>query len=143
VVVGDGFHNLIHGMIVGIAFSVCSGSTTGWVTTAAILVHEAPQEIIEFVILVYAGLSVWRAILFNFRSSMTSFFGVIAILALSGEISEQARALMLAFGAGSWLYCLHRTHSFNRWSRHSPKQDDQNVSRHYWCHPYWSAELVP
>jgi len=99
IVVGDGFHNLVDGMIIGTAFTLCSG-TTGWVTTAAVLAHEVPQEIIDFMILVHAGLSVWKALFFNFLSSLTSFIGVITVLALSGDISEDARGYMLAFGAG-------------------------------------------
>jgi len=104
IIVGDGFHNMVDGMIIGFAFSLCSNNTTGWVTTTAVLAHELPQELVDFIVLIRAGLPPWKALFLNFLSSITSFLGVIIVLSLSGSVDEATRGYMLAYGAGFLAY---------------------------------------
>ena len=65
--VGDGVHNLIDGILVAASYAVAI--PIGIATTIAVLLHEIPQEIGDFAILVYGGLSVRKVLLFNFASA--------------------------------------------------------------------------
>ena len=64
--VGDGFHNLLDGMMVAASFM--TDFSLGIVTVIAVLIHEIPQEIGDFSILVYGGFSKTKALFFNFAS---------------------------------------------------------------------------
>eukprot|EP00961_Rhodomonas_salina_P293674 3933935-Rhodomonas_salina.4 len=57
IVFGDLFHNFFDGVIIATGFRVC-GHQMGWTLTAASIVHEIPQEISDFVILIQCGLCV-------------------------------------------------------------------------------------
>lgn len=104
IIIGDGIHNLVDGMILGIAFSACPSSPIGWITLAAVLAHELPQELVDFMVLVRAGLSYQKALFFNFCSSLTAVLGAIIVLSLNASISESAQAYLLAYGTGFLAY---------------------------------------
>jgi zinc transporter ZupT len=104
VVIGDGFHNLTDGILIGIAFMACQGDGLGWIVTAAILAHEVPQELVDFVVLVRAGLSVKMALLANFGSSLMGFIGVILVLTLQDSLSLTSQAYLLCYGSGFLAY---------------------------------------
>lgn len=101
VLVGDGIHNLIDGIIITASYIV--SFPLGIATTLAVIFHEIPQEIGNFGVLVHSGLSKWRALFFNFLSALTSVFGVIFTFALQGSL-EQFSALALAFAGGGFIY---------------------------------------
>ena len=69
---GDGFHNFIDGMIIAGSFLV--SPALGLSTTFAVLLHEVPQEIGDFGILIYSGFSRTKAIVFNFISVHAIFY---------------------------------------------------------------------
>lgn len=102
IVFGDAFHNLTDGFVIGVAFLYCS--STGWIVTAAILAHEIPQEMVDFIILLRAGLSIKMALLWNFLSSLSAVIGVCIVLSLGTDISQSTLGLMLIFGSGFLLY---------------------------------------
>ena len=62
--VGDAVHNFIDGLIIGGAYLASIG--LGVTTTVAVVLHEIPQEIGDFGVLLYAGIKPRRALLFNF-----------------------------------------------------------------------------
>ena len=64
---GDGLHNLIDGMIIGATYMV--SIPLGITTTLAVVLHEIPQEIGDFGVLVYGGLSTAKALAFNFLTA--------------------------------------------------------------------------
>lgn len=99
--IGDGIHNFIDGLIIGASF--LSSPEIGIATTLAVLLHEIPQEIGDFGILVYAGIKKSNALLFNFFSALLAFVGAYLALAL-GERSEELALGLLAFAAGSFIY---------------------------------------
>lgn len=70
----DGLHNLIDGMV--IAGSFLTSPAVGWATSLAVVLHEIPQEIGDFAILLKSGFSRRQALLFNFSSALTAFLGV-------------------------------------------------------------------
>ena len=70
---GDALHNVIDGMLIGASYMV--SPALGMSTTLAVLMHELPQEIGDFAVLVHGGLPVKRALLFNLLSALTAILG--------------------------------------------------------------------
>ncbi|GBG32581.1 Zinc transporter ZIP12 [Hondaea fermentalgiana] len=104
IIIGDGIHNLVDGMLIAIGFAACPTSAIGWITLASVVMHEIPQELVDFVILVRAGLSFKAALFFNFCSQLTCVVGAIIVLALNASIDETAQAYVLVYGAGFLAY---------------------------------------
>jgi len=99
--VGDGFHNLIDGMIIGASYIV--SVPLGFATTLAVVLHEIPQEIGDFGVLVYGGLSIKKALLFNFLSAATAIAGALISLVIGPLIKDYAVSL-LPVTAGGFIY---------------------------------------
>lgn len=99
--VGDGFHNLIDGMI--IAGSYLVNPALGISTTMAVILHEIPQEIGDFGILVHAGYSIRRALMFNFLSALTAVLGAILVLSV-GLKTEAVSKFLVPFTIGGFIY---------------------------------------
>mmetsp|Transcript_49936 Transcript_49936/g.117638 ORF Transcript_49936/g.117638 Transcript_49936/m.117638 type:complete len:169 (+) Transcript_49936:2-508(+) len=104
IVLGDFCHNFFDGVAIAIAFKVC-GTELGWTVTASAVVHELPQEISDFVLLTKAGLPAWKALCFNWLSSLSSVLGAIIVIPLSqGADLDLSMGLLLGIGAGFLLY---------------------------------------
>ncbi len=71
--VGDGLHNLLDGVIIAAAFFI--SPSTGIATTVAVALHEIPQEIGDFGVLIYAGLTKTKAIIYNLLSALMAVIG--------------------------------------------------------------------
>jgi zinc and cadmium transporter len=99
--ISDGFHNFIDGIIIGLSYLV--STEVGIATTIAVLLHEIPQEIGDFGVLVHAGYSKTRALFWNFISALTAFLGLGAVMLL-GTITETLTVWMLPIAAGGFLY---------------------------------------
>lgn len=99
--VGDGLHNLIDGALIAGAF--LASPSLGVATTLAVVVHEIPQEMGDFGILVHAGLKPRRALLLNLASGMAALVGAVLTLAVAEAGLGVERAL-LAFTAGGFIY---------------------------------------
>lgn len=99
--VGDAFHNFLDGIIIATSYIV--SIPLGIATTIAVLLHEIPQEIGDFGVLLYAGYSKKKALLMNFLISLTAIFGGIVGLVLSKNI-ESFSSVMLAITAGGFIY---------------------------------------
>jgi len=97
----DGLHNFLDGMI--IAASFLAGPIVGLATTVAVAFHEIPQEMGDFAILIKAGFSRWRALLFNLLSALVAVLGAIVAL-LVGSLSEDFIIIMLSLAAGGFIY---------------------------------------
>jgi zinc and cadmium transporter len=99
--VGDGVHNFVDGAIIAGAFLV--DSRLGLATTAAVALHEIPQEVGDLGVLVHAGLMPRRAVLYNLASALTAVLGAVLALALEGAVGGLERPL-LAMSAGAFIY---------------------------------------
>lgn len=97
----DATHNLIDGMLVGSAYSV--GFSVGLATTIAIVLHEIPQELGDFGVLMNAGFSRSRALVFNFLSGLLAVVGAIVSLLASNSLVSFSD-FMLPFTAGGFIY---------------------------------------
>jgi zinc and cadmium transporter len=101
ILIGDAFHNAIDGVV--IAASFLTSTELGIFVTLSVVLHEIPQELGDFGILIKSGFSRSKAFWFNVLSGATAIvFGVAAYYTL-----DSIRSLIpyaLAFSASSFLY---------------------------------------
>lgn len=97
----DSIHNITDGILIGAAWMFTP--EIGIATTAAILLHEIPQEISDFGILLQAGFSKRKALLFNFYAACTAILGTVVTL-LVGEKVEHLSIYILPVAAGGFIY---------------------------------------
>jgi zinc and cadmium transporter len=99
--VGDGFHNLLDGMIIAASYMI--SPAVGFSTTLAVLLHEIPQEIGDFGVLIHSGYTVKKALLFNFLSAVLAIFGALFVLYV-GDGSERFVSIIIPLIAGGFIY---------------------------------------
>jgi zinc and cadmium transporter len=101
VLVGDGVHNFIDGVI--IAGSYMISTEVGLATTLAVVLHEIPQEVGNFGVLIHAGYSKAKALWLNLISALTAILGAMTAILLGNAIQEFALWL-LPLTAGGFIY---------------------------------------
>jgi zinc and cadmium transporter len=99
--VGDAVHNLIDGAL--IAGSFLLSVPAGIATTIAVILHEIPQEMGDFGVLLHAGMKPGRALVFNFLSALTSVVGACLVLAL-GVGEGKIESAIIPITIGGFLY---------------------------------------
>ena len=101
IMIGDTFHNFVDGILIAAAFMV--DIKLGAVTAIAIIAHEIPQEVGDFLILLHSGYSKRQALFFNLLSSFATVVGALlayfALQSLQGFIPY-----ILGLAAASMLY---------------------------------------
>lgn len=101
ITVGDTFHNFVDGIIIAGAFLV--DFRLGVVTALAIIAHEIPQEIGDFLILLHSGYSRAQALLLNLLTGVATMVGaLVGYYALS--MLEGWTPVLLGLAAASMLY---------------------------------------
>ncbi|NWG87756.1 MAG: ZIP family metal transporter [Hydrogenophilaceae bacterium] len=101
IVLGDGMHNFVDGVLIAAAF--LQDPALGWATTIAVISHEIPQEVGDFMVLLASGYSRLKALWLNLLSSLAAVLGgVIGWFALSGATGVIPYVLALA--AASFIY---------------------------------------
>jgi zinc and cadmium transporter len=101
IIIGDAFHNFVDGILIAAAF--LQSTELGVVTAAAIIAHEIPQEIGDFVILLHSGYGKGAAIALNLASSLAMLVG--ALLAyFTLQDARQWIGTVLALAAASMIY---------------------------------------
>ena len=101
IIIGDGFHNFTDGFAIAAAFM--ADVRLGIVTSVAIVAHELPQELGDFLVLIHSGFSKSRALFWNVVSSFATLVGaLIAYVALTSF--EQYAMIFLCFAASSMIY---------------------------------------
>ncbi|MBX5481637.1 MAG: ZIP family metal transporter [Myxococcaceae bacterium] len=98
---GDGLHNLIDGMLIGASY--LASPVLGLSTTLAVLLHELPQELGDFGILVHGGLSPGHAVLWNLLSASAAIAGTTIALLVGTQVASFGVAL-LPLTAGGFVY---------------------------------------
>ncbi len=99
ILIADGLHNFIGGLAIGGSFliDIRAGLTTALIEA----VHEIPQELGDFGILLYGGWKRPKALLANFLSALSIIPGGI----LSFYFSESFNTgFLLPFAGGNFLY---------------------------------------
>lgn len=97
----DGLHNFTDGILIGAAWLFTP--ELGLATTIAIVLHEIPQEISDFGILLRAGFSRKRALMYNFIAACTAILGTLLTLML-GEHIQHLSVYILPIAAGGFIY---------------------------------------
>lgn len=101
ITVGDTFHNFVDGVLIAAAFM--EDVKLGVVTALAMIAHEIPQEVGDFLILLHSGYSRRKALVFNLLSSFATLVGgMLAYFALSSVAGVVP--VMLALAAASMIY---------------------------------------
>lgn len=101
IMIGDTFHNFVDGVLIASAFML--DIKVGIVTAMAIIAHEIPQEVGDFLILLHSGYSKKQALIFNLVSTLaTALGGMLAYFALQNMQNIVPNILGLA--AASLLY---------------------------------------
>ncbi len=101
ILVSDGVHNLIDGVIIGVSFMI--SIPVGIATSIAVILHELPQEIGDFSVLLHAGYSRKKALWLNFLSALTAVVGV-GIAFVLGEAGNGIVLWILPMAAGGFIY---------------------------------------
>ena len=99
--VGDSLHNFIDGMV--IAASFVTDIKLGLLTTLAIIIHEVPQELGDFGVLIYSGFSKKKALVLNFLTALFAVFGGIVGYLFSEKVAL-VRYNLIPFAAGGFIY---------------------------------------
>ncbi len=98
---GDGVHNFIDGLVIAAAFVI--DVKLGVVTTLAVALHEIPQEIGDFGVLIYAGFKKTKALIMNYLVALSVVFGGIVGYFISLSL-ESVIPYLLPFAAGGFIY---------------------------------------
>ena len=97
IVVGDTIHNFVDGLLIAAAF--LQSNELGVIAAVAIIAHEIPQEVGDFLILLHSGYSRARALAMNLTSSVATLVGgVLGYFAL-GAVAEWEATLLGVVGA--------------------------------------------
>jgi len=99
--IGDSIHNFIDGLIIASTFMV--SPALGVVTTLAVAVHEIPQEIGDYGVLIHAGFSKKRALILNYAVALTVVLGGIVGYFFFSRL-ENVLPYLLPFAAGGFVY---------------------------------------
>jgi zinc and cadmium transporter len=101
IVVGDTVHNFLDGLLIAAAF--LQSTELGIIAALAIIAHEIPQEVGDFLILLHSGYSRMKALAMNLISSLATVIGgVIGYFALQHVSGMEP--VLLGFVAASMIY---------------------------------------
>jgi len=101
IMVGDTIHNFVDGVLIAAAF--LQSVELGIVAAIAIIAHEIPQEMGDFVILLHSGYSRARAFAINMLSSFATLVGgVLGYYAL--QLFTGLQPVLLGIVAASMIY---------------------------------------
>jgi zinc and cadmium transporter len=101
VLVGDSIHNFCDGIIIAAAF--LADTRLGVVTSIAIIAHEIPQEVGDYIVLLNAGFSRGRALAFNAASGLAACVGGVLGYFVVGPW-EQLFPYLLVVASSSFVY---------------------------------------
>lgn len=99
--IGDSIHNFIDGLMIASTFMI--NPSLGIATTLAVAIHEIPQEIGDYGVLIHAGFTRKKALLMNYLVALTVVLGGIVGYFTFTKI-EAALPYLLPFAAGGFVY---------------------------------------
>jgi zinc and cadmium transporter len=101
ILIGDGLHNLIDGIVIAASFLV--SPELGLTTTLAVAAHEIPQEIADYGLLLSGRFTRPHALALNFASGLTAMIGAAGCCAFR-EAVEPHVSWALTATAGMFIY---------------------------------------
>lgn len=99
---GMAFHSLIDGIIIGVGFEV--SPALGFVTTMGLLAHELPQGIAVTSILLHAGYTKRKSILYAGLVALATPIGAVCTSLVTRGLKPDTVGILLAIASGSFLY---------------------------------------
>lgn len=99
--IGDGIHNFTDGAVIGAAY--LASFPLGVTTTLAVIAHEIPHELSDFLVLIHGGFSHRKALVYNFYSATTAIAGTLLVLFAATQYTSVEKYL-LPFAAGNFVY---------------------------------------
>ena len=99
--VGDSLHNFLDGIIIATSYLI--SMPAGIATTIAVIMHEIPQEIGDFGVLLHGGFTKNKALLMNFLTALTAILGTIITLTLNKSI-ENLSLYLTPLAIGGFIY---------------------------------------
>lgn len=101
ILIGDTFHNFVDGILIAGAF--LADTQLGIVTALAIIAHELPQEVGDFLVLLHSGYGRAKALFYNLLSSLAMVVGgLLGYVALEGM--QELTPYLLGVAAASMIY---------------------------------------
>jgi zinc and cadmium transporter len=101
VLVGDSIHNFCDGVIIAAAF--LASPELGVTTALAVILHEIPQEVGDTIVLINAGFSRRKALLYNALSGLAAVVGGVVGYFVVGAMQE-VFPYLLVVAASSFIY---------------------------------------
>ena len=101
-ILGDAIHNYIDGVLIGASW--LASPALGITTTLAVLLHEIPQELGDFGILVHSGLTVRQAALLNAGSAAVAILGTATAVVAGTVAHQQMTQVLVPLTAGGFVY---------------------------------------
>jgi len=99
--IGDAFHNILDGLIIAASYLV--SLPVGIATTIAVILHEVPQEIGDFGVLIHGGFSKKQAVVFNFLTALTAFLGACIAIVMAAYV-DGITTYLVPLSAGAFIY---------------------------------------
>jgi len=101
ILIGDGLHNFLDGAIIASSYFI--SIPVGIATTLAVLLHEIPQEIGDFAILLHGGFSKGKALLMNFASALLAVIGAVLVLVIGSKFNGLIDVI-IPIAVGGFIY---------------------------------------
>lgn len=101
VLIGDSLHNFLDGVVIAASFLI--EPRLGFLVALATFLHELPQEVGDFGILLAAGWKKIHIIGFNLLTALTTFIGAGMTLLFAGG-AEESTSWLVAVAAGLFFY---------------------------------------
>jgi len=98
---GDAIHNITDGIVLGATFLV--SVPLGIVTSVAVALHEVPQELSDFGILIHSGFKKKTALLLNFGIALSILIGILGVY-VAQDLFENVTQYTVPFAAGGFIY---------------------------------------
>jgi len=98
---GDAIHNVTDGIVIGSTFLV--SIPLGIITSVVVALHEIPQEMSDYGILLHSGFKKKTALMLNFGVALTILIGILCVF-LVQELSQTAILYTVPFSAGGFIY---------------------------------------
>lgn len=96
--IGDSIHNFIDGALIAASFQI--SPFVGFSTSLAVILHEIPQEIGDFGVLIHHQITIKKALIYNFLTALFSIFGVFLVYIFNDDISFY----LIPVTAGGFIY---------------------------------------
>jgi zinc and cadmium transporter len=95
-------HSILDGVAIGIGYEV--SPEIGLITAIAVMVHELPEGIFTFSLLLHSGMKLKKAVWWTLAVALATPLGTLVTLLIAPEISERNLGVLLAMAGGSFLY---------------------------------------